>query len=113
MEQRYKLDYTHIAQHVKKARRAAQLTQAELAEKVEISTNAVGKLETNLMFPSLQTLINIANVLNLDMNVLLASESSDSLSDIPLEELVTHLSPREKTFLVHIIRGLNSYNTET
>ena len=41
MEYRYKLDYRVIGKRVKEARKAAQITQAELAEKIIMSTNAV------------------------------------------------------------------------
>ena len=52
MEYLYKLDYPNIAKRIKKLRKSADLTQAELAEKINISTNAVAKLENNLMAPS-------------------------------------------------------------
>ena len=71
MEYRYKLNYSFIAKRVKQAREAAHLTQAELAERIDISTNAVAQLETDRMHPKLQTLLNIANVLQLDINYFL------------------------------------------
>ena len=43
MEYLYKLDYPNIAKRIKKLRKSADLTQAELAEKINISTNAVAK----------------------------------------------------------------------
>ena len=68
MDYKYKLDYPFIAKRVKEVREAAKLTQAEFAEKIGISTNAVAKLETNRMTTSLWTLVNIANVLHIDIN---------------------------------------------
>lgn len=116
MERKYKLDYQMIAKRIKAARRAAQLTQAELAEKINISTNAVAKLETNLMSVSLQTLINIANVLDIDMNYLLSDNvdvnGNDENTDIFLESLIADLSMRDKAFIIHTINGLKAYNAE-
>ncbi|MBD5152984.1 MAG: helix-turn-helix transcriptional regulator [Oscillibacter sp.] len=116
MERKYKLDYQMIAKRIKAARRAAQLTQAELAEKINISTNAVAKLETNLMSVSLQTLINIANVLDIDMNYLLSDNidinGNDENTDIFLESLIANLSMRDKAFIIHTINGLKAYNAE-
>lgn len=115
MEYKYKLDYKAIAKRIKAARKAAQLTQAELAEKINISTNAVAKLETNLMNVSLQTLINIANILDIDMNYLLSDSTetnSDNNTDIFLENLIASLSMRDKTFIIHTINGLKAYNAE-
>lgn len=115
MEYKYKLDYRAIAKRVKTARKAAQMTQAELAEKIDISTNAVAKLEANLMNVSLQTLINIANVLDVDVNYLLtdsAGVGKDTNTDMFLESLIRNLSMRDKAFIVHIINGLKAYNAE-
>ncbi len=113
MERKYKLDHKAIAQRIKVARRAARLTQAELAEQINISTNAVAKLEANLMNVSLQTLINIANALDIDMNYLLSdSETTDENTDMFLESLLAGLSMRDKAFLIHTINGLKAYNAE-
>lgn len=116
MEYKYKLDYHAIAKRVKAARKAAQMTQAELAEKVDVSTNAVAKLEANLMKVSLQTLVNIANVLDVDLNYLLADstdiDGNTTNTDMFLESLIRNLSMRDKTFIVHVINGLKAYNAE-
>lgn len=108
MEQ-YQIDYKAIAQRIRGARKEAGLTQAELAEKIGISTNAVAKLETNLMTASLQTLVNIANVLGLDINYFLRGAGQEERQAL-LESLVGKLSKREKEFLIHIVNGLRVYN---
>lgn len=117
MERKYKLDYQVIAKRIRAARKAAHLTQAELAEKINISTNAVAKLETNLMNVSLQTLINIANELEIDMNFLLSgndnTNSNDENIDMFLENLIATLPMRDKEFIIHTINGLKAYNAES
>ena len=115
MDCRYKLDYFSIAAQVRDARKQAGLTQAELAEKIDISTNAVAKLENNLMTVSLQTLVHIANTLHLDFNQLLSNAPSPgetSAQDRLLSGLLEELSPRDKDFLIHIIRGLILHNAQ-
>lgn len=111
MDYRYKLDYSAIAKAVKAARKQAGLTQAELAEKIDISTNAVAKLENNLMTVSLQTLVNIANVLHLDFNRLLSRnpEDNEAEPDPLLTGLLLGLSPRDREFILHVIKGLSLY----
>ena len=116
MEYQYKLDYSLIAKRVKQAREAAHLTQAELAERIEITTNAVAQLETDRMRPKLQTLLNIANVLQLDVNYFLCSSSeqlgeADEL-DLSFNSRLHGLSARDKVFLLHVIEGLKQYNTD-
>ena len=105
MDYKYKLDYPLIAKRIKEARKLSGLTQEQLAEKIGISTNAVAKLENNLMTASLQTLVNI------DMNTLFLQSTDDTQSNLD-EYLTNHihgLSIKDKEFLVHIINGLQIY----
>lgn len=109
MDYQYKLNYPLIARRIKAARKMAGLTQAELAERIDISTNAVAKLENDLMAPSLQTLVNAANVLGIDFNDLLREESGRSTQDAFLDSQFRALSTRDKEFVLHIIKGLKLY----
>ena len=111
MDYKYKLDYPLIAKRIKDARKLSGLTQEQLAEKIGISTNAVAKLENNLMTASLQTLVNIVNVLNIDMNTLFLPNENHAQSSLN-EYLINHiqgLSEKDKEFLVYIIKGLQIY----
>jgi transcriptional regulator with XRE-family HTH domain len=116
MEYRYKLDYSAISKRIKSARKSTGMTQAELAENINISTNAVAKLENNLMKASLQTLINIANVLNVDVNYLLLDETPETQgqtsADILLDSLICKLPKKDKEFIIHILNGLKTYRTD-
>lgn len=113
MDYKYKIDYPLIAKRIKTARKLAGLTQEQLAEKIDISANAVAKLENNLMTASLQTLVNISNVLKIDINYLLcpdyAADEETSL-DAFLDSLIHNLSPKDKDFIIHVINGLKLYN---
>ena len=112
MDYRYKLDYPAIARRIKAARKQTGLTQAELAERIDISTNAVAKLENDLMAPSLQTLVNIANVLHMDLNDLFfdcVPQNDETAQDRLLVALLDELSIRDKAFLIHVISGLKQY----
>lgn len=115
MDYKYRLDHQKIAGEIKRARRLANLTQAELAEKIDISANAVAKLESNLMTASLQTLISIANVLHMDLNRLFSVEydanEEDSL-DAFLGSLIHSLPSEDKEFMIHIINGLKLYHNK-
>ena len=114
MEHRYKLDYSVIAKRIKEARKIAGLTQAELAEKINISANAVAKLETNLMTASLQSLVNTANVLCVDINYLLSDDKSQmkekSKIDTYLDSLIFGLTQKDKEFMIRVINGLKIHS---
>ena len=55
--------YKELGKNIKKRRKALGLTQEELAEKINMSLNFVGKIEVAFSKPSLDTLIIIANAL--------------------------------------------------
>jgi len=116
MEYKYKLDYKTMSKRIREARQHANLTQAALAEKINISTNAIAKLETNLMTTSLQTIMNIANVLTIDINYLLFDETAatkeDTRRDMFLDSLIANLSQKDKDLIIHIINGLKIYSKE-
>lgn len=116
MDYKYKLDYQNIAKRIKEARKLANLTQSELAEKIGISTNAVAKLENNLMNASIQTLVNIVNVLDIDMNYLFSDiqmkeqKSEKTNLDMTLDCMIHELSSKDKDFIIRMIQILKLYN---
>lgn len=56
--------YVELGKNIKKYRIKNKLTQEELAEKLNMSLNFVGKIEVAFSKPSLNTLIKIAQILN-------------------------------------------------
>ncbi|MDC3956886.1 helix-turn-helix transcriptional regulator [Polyangium jinanense] len=66
-------------------REALGLSQAELAEKVDISANYVGVLERGLKLPTLDTLVALAKALDVPVADLLGEPRADPW----LEEVVT------------------------
>ena len=55
--------YRNLGQNIKNRRKELGLTQQQLADKMNISLNFVGKIEVAFSKPSLDTLIEIADVL--------------------------------------------------
>ena len=92
------LDYCAIGKRIKAARIKAELTQERLAEHAHLSTSYIGKIETGTTKLSLQTLVNIADVLHTSADALLSDHVSypdvymkknfeDLLKDMTAEEL--------------------------
>ena len=86
-----------IGRRIKEAREKKQLTQEQLAELVDLSPMHVSVIERGVKLPKLETLINIANVLNVSADVLLqdvvhnqtklcASEASELIKQLPQED---------------------------
>lgn len=60
--------YLKLGKQIKQRRRQLGLSQQELAEKLGISLNFMGKIEVAFSKPSLDTLIKIADGLNLTVS---------------------------------------------
>ena len=56
--------YTALGKNIKSRRKELGLTQQELADRLNLSLNFVGKIEVAFSKPWLDTLIEIANALN-------------------------------------------------
>ena len=57
--------YKNLGKNIKKRRKELGLTQQELADKLNISLNFMGKIEVAFSKPSLDTLIEIADKLEI------------------------------------------------
>ncbi|MBQ8187451.1 MAG: helix-turn-helix transcriptional regulator [Clostridia bacterium] len=65
------LDYKSIGKRVKIARIRAELTQEKLAEMAELSPTHLSNVETGTTRVSLQTMVNLANILGVTADDLL------------------------------------------
>lgn len=86
-----------IGRRIKAARENKRLTQEQLAELVDLSPMHVSVIERGVKLPKLETLINIANVLDVSADVLLqdvvnnqtklcASEASELIKQLPRDD---------------------------
>lgn len=91
------MDQKAIGRRIKTARERKKLTQEQLAESVDLSPMHVSVIERGVKLPKLETLINIANVLDVSADFLLqdvvynqtklyASEASDLIVQLPRED---------------------------
>jgi transcriptional regulator with XRE-family HTH domain len=62
--------FVQLGINIKKYRNLQNLTQQELADKVGITLNHLGKIEVAYSRPSLDTIIDIANALNITVSEL-------------------------------------------
>ena len=56
-----------VGDNIRKYRQAKNLTQAELAERIFVSTKSVGRWERNENFPGMEMLKTVANELDVDV----------------------------------------------
>ena len=90
-------DQKESGKRIAALRKEKGMTQEQLAEAVNLSTNHISVIERGVKLPKLETLINIANVLDVPADVLLqdvvnnqtklcASEASELIKQLPRED---------------------------
>ena len=91
------MDQKAIGKRIKSAREKKGLTQEQLAEQVNLSPMHISVIERGNKLPRLETLINIANVLDVSADTLLqdvvnnqiklhTSEASDLIAQLSRED---------------------------
>ncbi|MDR0951953.1 MAG: helix-turn-helix domain-containing protein [Oscillospiraceae bacterium] len=65
------LDRLNVGTRIKKARIDKKLTQAELAERLELSNNYISSIERGTSIPSLDCFIRVCNALDVTADMLL------------------------------------------
>jgi transcriptional regulator with XRE-family HTH domain len=68
------VNYKHIGRQVKKYRCQKQLTQAQLAELTDMSDTYISRIETGAKKASLGSLVKIAYVLEISLDLLVFDE---------------------------------------
>ena len=74
------LDYYEIGQRIRKFRKAHQLSQEELAERIGISTTHMSHIETGNTKLSLPVLVSLADALEVGTDDLLLDRKSTRLN---------------------------------
>lgn len=92
------MNFVRVGSQIRKFRRRANLTQEELAERVSSSVQYIGYLENGRRGAKLETIIGIANVLDITVNLLLQSylDCDVTAHVCEFEELISNLGYDER-----------------
>ena len=89
------LNYKRIGQRIRVMRKARKLTQAELAERADLSVPYISHIENGIKKASLQAVVNIAEALECT-----APELAELLSDC---------TAAEQQFLLEVFDAIKDY----
>lgn len=67
------MDFKQGGLVIKRIRKQRGLTQEQLADQIAIASNSISRMERGLLIPSLPTLIDICNVLEIGADSILAA----------------------------------------
>lgn len=101
-------DKKFIAEQIKLHRKKAGLTQEHLAEKVNLSTQHISRIESGCYIPSLNSFFSIVQVLNMDLKIFgFDIESTDSIRKNKLINLIANSNEKEFIIYENVIEAIN------
>ena len=76
------MEAKQFGQFIAGIRKEKKMTQAELAEKIHVTDKAISRWERGLVFPDIQTLEPLAQVLGISVLELMRSEKKKPTGDM-------------------------------
>lgn len=67
------MDFKQGGKTIRRIRKERGMTQEQLAEKIDIASNSVSRIERGLLVPALSTLIDICNALEIGSDTVLSA----------------------------------------
>ena len=93
------MDQIKIGKFIAECRKKENLTQAQLAEKLNITDRAISKWETGKAMPDSNIMIELCYILGISVNELLCGEMIDiAQKDEQLNELIIQMAKNEERY---------------
>ncbi len=92
-----------VYETIKMLRERADMTQAELARKLDISRSSVNAWEMGISVPSTQYVVELAQIFNVSTDVILGVQSQNSID-------ITNLTPEQQKIVSLLVRHFQSEN---
>ncbi|NCB93786.1 MAG: XRE family transcriptional regulator [Clostridia bacterium] len=104
------INYIELGNRISAFRTKKGLSQEEFSEQIGASREHINRIETGKRAPSLDILIDIANVLNVSPNDLLLerADSSVDTSEIELRNIMLDCNETEEKIILHTIKELKA-----
>ena len=104
------LDYTELGKRISTFRNASGLTQEQFCEKLNVSRKHISQIEAAISRPSLETLVDIANILNISADDLLVDSLAHSAStaDSEIHRLLLDCNAIEQEILTRMVKEMKA-----
>jgi len=102
------MDYMRLGQRIRQERKKLNLTQAELAEFIDISDTYMGSIERGERSLTLDTLVRLVNRLGVTVDFMLSDSVSDSDTNIleQFKQITDGQPPERKRMALDVIRTM-------
>ena len=99
------MDFVEMGKRIRLRRLELKLTQERLAELTDLSPTYIGSIERAVSKCSLETIVNISEVLDLDMNYLLLGIPSNNVESI-FSQTLNKLPDDKKSLYVELCSSI-------
>ena len=105
------MDYKRLGTRIREERKRLNLTQAQLAEAVEISDTYMGAIERGERSLTLDTLVRLVNRLGVTIDYLLSDSVMDSDTNImeQFKQIMDGQPLERKQMAINVLRTIFSY----
>jgi len=105
------MDYKRLGKRIREERQRLHLTQAQLAEDIDISDTYMGAIERGERSLTLDTLVRLVNRLGVTIDYLLADSVSNNDSNImeQFKQIIDSQPLERKQMAVNVLRTIFSY----
>ena len=105
------MDYKKLGERIREERGRLNLTQAQLAEAVDISDTYMGAIERGERSLTLDTLVRLVNRLGVTVDYLLSDSVTDTDSNImeQFKQIIDRQPLERKQMAVNVLRTIFSY----
>lgn len=107
------MNYELLGNNIRKQRKEKKYTLEQLAEKLDVSTTFIGQIERAKGIPSLETLVKIANVLEISTDSLLFGDLNSKAGSNHfvkrVMELTEDFTSDEKELLLNNMEIINQF----
>ena len=105
------MDYKRLGERIREERRKLGLTQAQLAEAVDISDTYMGAIERGERSLTLDTLVRLVNRLGVTVDYMLSESVSDNDSNImeQFKQIIDRQPLERKQIAINVLRAVFSY----
>lgn len=102
------IDYVSMGKRIRKYRTAKGMTQSDLAEAVKKTNTTISHIEVGSGKPELNTVVSIANALDVSMDMLLCDSVKNSIPayEYELMEMLKACTPEELRFIAAVIPSM-------
>ena len=105
------MNYKRLGERIREERLRLSLTQAQLAEAVDISNTYMGAIERGERSLTLDTLVRLVNRLGVTVDYLLSDSVSDSDTNVmnQFKQIIDGHSLEQKQMAINVLRTIFSY----